>query len=311
MVKGNLCRFFTADGLELQGFFASPGEGVAPTTLVHIHGLSGNFYENRFLDQVAEGVVGRGLNFFSFNNRGHDYFADFLCQDPGTGRYSYEQIGGAYEAFEDCVPDLDAALQFVSSVGSERVVLQGHSHGALKAVYYLFRAQRPQVVGLSLLSPSDDLGVRRAQLEDGFELALAEAKRLVDSGRPTQLLAPGYFEYPISVATYLNSFGEGSALGLFNLSRTDREAFPELRSMAVPVLLVVGTFNEAFLGDPGDYVAAARAELTNAAAVTDHIIAGAPHNYLGFEQELTKTIVTWLADRSEMAGDDRRSCDPS
>ncbi|HEY3396949.1 MAG TPA: alpha/beta fold hydrolase [Armatimonadota bacterium] len=294
MLSGALCRFTTGDGLELEGFFAAPATGVAETTLVHVHGLAGNFYENPFVEAVGEAVTARGCNFLACNNRGHDYLADLLCRDPQSGRFSYRPGGAAHELLADAVLDLEAALAFVRSLGSRRVVLQGHSHGAIKAAYYLTQSRPAEVVGLSLLSPSDDLGLQRWKLEDGFERALAEARELVDAGRAGQLLSPGYFDGPISAATYLDAFGEGSALGMFNMSRTDRQDFPELRAVRVPVLLVLGTVQEAFLGEPAAYAAAIQAELTGAPSCTVRLLTGARHNYLGFEPQLATAIADWL-----------------
>ena len=290
---GELCRVITQDGLELQGFLVHP-EGGGDTAAVHVHGLDGNFYENRFIDHLARVYARHGIGFLTFNNRGHDYAADLL-HEAADGRSEYRQLGGMYERLADCVPDIEAWTGFLRGRGFKRFVLQGHSHGAIKATHYLRAARPGDVVALVLLSPSDDLGLARQRLGTGFEPAVARAKAMVDRGQERELVPAGDFPHPASAGTLLDTFGPGSLAGMFNLSRTDRRAFPELGSVSVPVFLAVGTVDEAFVGTPADYVAAIRAEMRSAPSFEGTVVEGAPHNYLGQEPVLARALDRWLA----------------
>ena len=78
-MRGELVRTFTEDGLELQGLFCPPT--TAETNgmgLLHIHGFTGNFYEGRFVDHIAERIINRGYAFLTANTRGHDYRSVFI-----------------------------------------------------------------------------------------------------------------------------------------------------------------------------------------------------------------------------------------
>jgi pimeloyl-ACP methyl ester carboxylesterase len=322
-VAGELCRFDAEDGIELQGFYARPSEksegrvqkaevadsaarsrgpdprpqslAPSPCCLVHVHGWDGNFYENRFVDFAARAAAEAGLGFFTFNNRGHDYISDLLRPAKGD----YVQIGGMYEKLADCVPDIRAAIDFAARRGNRKVILQGHSHGAVKAAHYLAGTQDPRVRGLVLLSPSDDLGWGRQMLGRRHAAVMRRAKRMVAQGKGRQLLPAADFPYPVSAQTFLDCFAPDSITGMFNMSRTDRDEFPELASVTAPVLMMVGTVEEAFAGDAVEYVQAVGCCMTRAESFTGLVIEGAPHNYLGYEKQLAAALRRWLVARDE------------
>jgi pimeloyl-ACP methyl ester carboxylesterase len=292
-MKGEFCRVVTSDGLELQGLVVTPEAGPAKTTLLHIHGLAGNFYENRFVDNAAEACAGAGINFITLNNRGHEYISDFIVETPG-GKAASQQIGGAFETFDDCLKDIAAWVGFAKARGAERIILQGHSHGALKALFYLSRTADPAVGGLVLLSPSDDFGLQRYRMGKRFDEIVGIARKMVAEGRGSELVPHDYFHYLISAATYLDTFRPESHLKIFNISMTDTHLFPEIESVKVPVLAVVGSVDEAFIGHPSEFVADLRRRFKGTKDFTAHVIREAPHNYLGHEAELAKHLADWL-----------------
>jgi hypothetical protein len=326
----------TEDGMELNGLYVEPSQKAkakrqepkvarpdpdpqplapSPLSVVHVHGWDGNFYENRFIDYAAQVCSRMGMGFVSGNNRGHDYISDILRsrrnqksetrdQKPElrkreAERYDYVQIGGMYERLADSVADIRAWIDFAVSRGARRVILQGHSHGAIKATHYLVATRDPRVCGLILLSPSDDMGVARKQLGERFLWVLSRAREMTSKGSGRKLLSDRDFSYPVSAATFFDCHNRDSITGIFNMSRTDRNEFPELASISVPALVAVGTVEEAFVGKPHKYVEEIRACMVNCPSFTGAVIPGAPHNYLGRESELAKVLATWLAKTSD------------
>ena len=296
LMNGGLCRTLTRDGLELVGFGSIPAD--ARTGLVHIHGLDGNFYENRFVDSAAEACGKAGYAFVSGNTRGHDYIADLIRVDPGSAELGSVQVGGMYERLRDSAEDVRAWTEWLREQGCERVILQGHSHGAIKVLHYLFTSNDPAVCGLVLLSPSDDFGLARLRLGERFDEAVELATRMVREGRDRDMMPGEFFPYPTSAGTFLDTLGPDSVALAFNLSRTDRTSFPELNSVRVPVLLVVGTVEEAFVQTPEQYAAAIGQELTSAPSFESVMVRDAPHNYLGHEAEVGAALGRWLEDRN-------------
>ena len=73
-IHGQIVTLETEDGLALKGYLATANNSTA--TVIHIHGSCGNFYENAFIATMARLYTARGVNFLSFNNRGHDCIAE-------------------------------------------------------------------------------------------------------------------------------------------------------------------------------------------------------------------------------------------
>jgi pimeloyl-ACP methyl ester carboxylesterase len=297
-LAGELCRFETPDGLELHGFLCAPARARA--AVVHVHGWDGNFYENRFVHAAARAAGASGFAFFTFNNRGHDYIADILRPAKGD----YLQLGGMYERLGDCRPDIRGALRFLVSRELTSFVLQGHSHGAVKVTHYLHRTRDRRVIGLALLSPSDDLGWGRDL--PGARRALALARRLVRAGRGRELLPEGAFPYPVSALTLVDALGDESLAGMFNVGGPVRREFPELGSIRVPVFIAAGTVEEAFAGEPACYLKHIAMRLSRAPSIEAHAIEGAPHSYLGREAELAARLGAWLRRLGPADGRRRR-----
>jgi len=306
-----------------RGAIGSAPNPQSPTTnpicLIHVHGWDGNFYENRFIDYAAAECARLGIAFISGNNRGHDYISDILrtsrtvgqgpprpsqkpearCQKSEVRKrqaesYDYVQIGGMYEKLADSVADIRAWVDIAAARGAQRVILQGHSHGAIKVAHYLTTTRDPRVCGLILLSPSDDMGLARKQLGERFSWVLARAREMSSKGSGRKLLPEKDSPYPVSAATFFDCHNKDSIAGMFNMSRTDRREFPELGSIRVPVLLAVGTVEEAFVGKPQKYVDDIQACMVNCPSFAGAVIEGAPHNYLGRERELAAVLRRWL-----------------
>lgn len=291
-MTGEIVRTLTQDGLELQGLLVKPETDDKGIGLLHIHGLAGNFYENRFIDAIADSVGKKGFWFLTVSTRGRDYISDFLCFLP-DGRKEYVQVGSVHEMFEDCLEDIDAWIRFFQGRGIERIILEGHSHGAVKVTYYFCRKSNEALCGLILLSPSDDFGLQRKRLGENFDQALSLAKDMISRGEARSLMPSRYFDYPVSAATYYDIFRSDSPLKIFNLSRTDREDFFELATIKIPVLTVLGTENEAFIAPADQYLR----EIERSIGGSDfeaRIIEGAPHNYLDYEDDVASTICDWL-----------------
>lgn len=109
-MKTSFQRITTEDGLELHSLLFEPNKKTT-NVLIHIHAWVGNFYENKFIDFISKEVVARGFTFLSFNNRGIGFVTDFIRRSE-LG-FKYVRIGGSLEKFEDCIIDINAAIDFL------------------------------------------------------------------------------------------------------------------------------------------------------------------------------------------------------
>lgn len=68
-MKQELVRINSIDDIEQVGILYAPNN-ITNKIVIHVHGLNGNFYENKFLDTLAETYTNKNYAFLTFNNRG-------------------------------------------------------------------------------------------------------------------------------------------------------------------------------------------------------------------------------------------------
>lgn len=157
-MKTSLHRIITRDSIELVGLLYEPTNATYKI-LVHVHGMAGNFYENKFLDAIAETLAKNGIAFFAFNNRGCELAKDLT--KIIDGKRTLIRIGNAYETFEDSLMDIATAIDFVSSKGFSEIHLSGHSLGSPKVAYYSANGNDERLASVIFLSPSDMVGLMK------------------------------------------------------------------------------------------------------------------------------------------------------
>jgi len=145
-MKTSLMRFFTKDGLRLDGLLFEPVRKTNKT-IVHVHGTSSNFYRSNFIDTFASQFTKAGFALLTFNNRGTGLRYEFVKKN---GRAT---IGSENEIFEDCELDIQAAIDFAKSKSQSEIILSGHSYGCNKVVWYA--TQKNFEGKIILLAPVD------------------------------------------------------------------------------------------------------------------------------------------------------------
>jgi pimeloyl-ACP methyl ester carboxylesterase len=287
----SLKRIYTKDGLELHGLLYEPDQ-TTTSVLVHVHGMGGNFYENKFLEFLARELTDSNIAFCVFNNRGCEFLKEtYQTKDDGTS--NIVRVGTSYENFEESVLDIEASVDFVSSLGFNDIHLSGHSLGCSKVAYYILEKTDQRIKSLLLLSPSDMLGLVRDNMET-FEEQVLEAKSLVDSGRGEKLISKWVWgEYPISARSYLSLFEDGAKDAIFNFyDPTDK--LERLSQIIVPVYSVMGRKDDALTIPIEEAFVRLENALTSSPKVKTEILGDANHGYRGHEQELADAVKSWL-----------------
>lgn len=292
-MKTSFHRIYTEDGLELHGLLHAP-EQETDKVLVHVHGMGGNFYENKYLDFLAAALTDAGIALCVFNNRGCELIKDTYKVVDGK-EPEMVRVGTAYEVFAESIFDIQAALQFVESTGFSTIHLSGHSLGCPKAAYYLSQTQDKRIASLLLLSPADMLGLARSEPEQ-FAKSFAEAKQLVADGRPEQLLSDWVWgEYVVSAKTYLDLFVDDAKTAIFNFYDPD-DKLEALQTITVPTYAVMGRKDDALTVPIEETFSRMEAALTGSPKVKTEILGDANHGYRGDEQALVTAMTTWLQD---------------
>jgi len=285
-MKYPVVRTITADHLELFGIL-SEAEGERDSILINIHGTSGCFYIEEYTPFLAEELPALGVATLFTNNRGSHVME------------AWQKSGAALEIFEDCVLDLDVWVRYVLSLGYRRIILQGHSLGTEKVVYYMNKGNPPPAVAaLILLGVSDSFG-NQARIAKGFPVdPMVEAGRLMAEGRGEQFLTsvwrPHGGAVPKSAASYLNFFSPGSELSKALPLRQGGE-LSYYRGIRVPILVVVGEFDPFTCLPVREALALLQKENNR---TQTRWIPGADHDFSGKSRELADVIKEFLKSRN-------------
>lgn len=278
-----LVKFPAADGYEIDGLYArSPAPRVV---VIHVHGKCGNFYQNAFIREMFRVYSAHGLSFLTFNNRGHDCVAEAYISKTLGYR------GGSLERFEECIIDIDSAINYVKRDHNE-VYLQGHSHGCEKIVFAM-QVQMPTVNGIILLSPADSKRLHQAYIYPATIDTQIEHLRKVCSEfsfLPANQygIRAGETEYFIPVfRDSLLATLEGPALEIFDFE----ESFHG-RAVLAPTFV--------YLGEQDPLLTAPIAEIQKRlSCMFPHlryfIARGGNHHFTGLEREVATAVASWIS----------------
>jgi pimeloyl-ACP methyl ester carboxylesterase len=297
-----LVRTVTRDGLRLDGALSLPsphvgeepgvrGQSPEPRTLnsepsaaILLHGVAGNFYTSSTFDAVIPALMQHGLAVLSINTRGHD---SVFGASLGNIR---RRFGAAYEVVDDCRQDIAAWIAFLASRGHERVVLIGHSLGAIKALYAQAHERWPQVAAVIAASPprlSYAAFMIAAESSSFFE-SFSTAEGLVQEGRGDELFSSKFpFPLLITASAYIDKYGPAERYNILRFAG----------DLTCPALFTYGSKELehggiAFAGLPDALMSLPGAEQRQVVAID-----GADHLYTGLGERLAAEITAWLARR--------------
>ncbi len=279
----------TKDQLNLYGFLAEPESGIKNSIIIHIHGTGGNFFGNDFYEERVDSSLKLNCAFLTTNNR-------------GTGIYEVETDtithGASCEIFEDCLLDIDAWVELILTKGYQNIILEGHSFGTEKCVYYMANGKyKDKIKGLVLLGFCDTIGTQKKHSDKTGKDYMAEAKDLISKGKGDYLLSDLFSfagELPITAKTYVNFFENGSELS--SVMPLDKGKLDMFSKINVPVLGVIGDQDqkEYTIMPIRDAINLLKTEnkLAEAFQIND-----CDHGFTGKEKELSETITDFLVNR--------------
>jgi pimeloyl-ACP methyl ester carboxylesterase len=282
----DLVRTTTADGMRLDGALLAPTGKAGQTpfdAVVCLHGVGSSFYATNLMEKIAPQLQSLGLHLLWANTRGHDLV--YTAYAPGRAK----RQGAAYEIVAEGRIDISAWVNFLSERGWTRIVLLGHSLGAIKSVYTLAHETLPNVRAVVAASPPRlSYAAFMAAGARGFAEAMHRAEQLVADGQGEQLIEVS-FPYPLLIAAeaYVDKYGRAERYNIFNFA--DRLACPALFVYGEEELQNGGI---AFAGLP-----AALAELRRPNQVLDvAVVPGANHMYAGVQEKLAAAVCEWLGE---------------
>jgi pimeloyl-ACP methyl ester carboxylesterase len=277
MEQVELVTVETSDGVRLDGTFSrakkEPGLGV--DLVIFHHGRGTNFYNPSLAQGLTESLLNEGSSVLRVNNRGHDH------------AYQSRQrwLGSAYEVVDDFRRDSAAWLDFAETAGFRRILVWGHSLGAVKLLYLLGTEPDERIVRAIASSPPR---FHYATFVEGAEGAgrmatFERANALVAAGEPDALV-----EFEFGTTSW---FSAGSLLDKYGPD--DRyDFYRHLPSIELPLLVTLGGLEDGLgfapLAADGPALADKQANLTYAS------VEGADHSYLTRVPEVWSLTREWL-----------------
>lgn len=280
-----LVRTITSDGMRLDGALLAGDETGQPKSAdaaICLHGVGANFYTSGTLEAIAPALRKLGLDVLLVNTRGHDSLHSAVMT---TGR---RRQGAAVEIVDECRLDVAAWIRFVTQRGVRRILLVGHSLGAIKAIYsQAFDGQPDVVSGLIAVSPprlSYQAFQNSLESSQFFE-SISTAESLVKEGRGDELFTAKFpFPLLISAGSYLDKYGPAERYNILNFAGR----------LTCPALVTYGSqeleTSIAFAGMPD-----ALKKVPMALGSLDvEIVEGADHNYSGVTENLAGVTTKWI-----------------
>ena len=268
-----LCTFKTDDNERLHGLLFTPSTRQTNLALLFVHGVAMNFYLPP-LSVFGQELAARGFNSFVINTRGHDW----ISRAGNLTKFG----GSAYELLENCLPDLDAALEFLRKQGYRRFVLVGHSLGAIKSIIYQGTRRRRDIIGIVSCSAPRQFYSERVARQPGFRGLMDKAEALITEGKGEELLFIGVGPTPgiFTARTHVNKYGRDD----------NNDCRPYARRLGCALLALVGSAEPEFFYEYAQEIVAAVG-----AKGTCRLVDGANHFYNRHTREFVEIIDEWLA----------------
>lgn len=281
-------RFKASDGVDLRGWFS---DGKGDIAVIHIHGMSGNGYENYFLDNLRAMFTKNAIAFFPIDTRGSGIINTFAQ----TGKLSKwgegDKLGGScFEIFEESVADIAGAINLLKTRGKSKFILTGHSLGGSKVVNYLVSKKSPEVIAAVLLAPTDMVGW--ASTDPKNVSYLAKAHKLLEKNKGTKLVAAECWldETPLSAQTYPSICAPGRPVDIYG-----HEGVAPLSKLTTPTLIAYGDSDIGIQKVDGSYnkwfTRTTKIKHPNTEIA---MVSKASHSFSGFEDKLTIIVEKYL-----------------
>lgn len=286
-----LVKFKNRSGLFLDGlYFYSPGNHHV---VIHVHGSFGNFYSNAFIKVMAEIYNDRKINFLSFNLTQHDGLAEAVREQNHI--CSWEYVGYSVSDYNSCIDDIGGATDYVRNRNNDVIILQGHSLGCNRVLYYI--KESGDEYPIVLLSPTNSLELQRRWIFP--EKIDQQISRLMACGDENDI---NCIEHGVNTsgkeinrarddAPYIPISGKALVAMLKNPSMDIVQMLNEEQPVA----------NVAFIywGEQDEYQTDALEIYKNCferyfSHITIKVIKGGNHSFLGYEEDLSISIAQWI-----------------
>lgn len=252
----------------LDGFWVT-GKKPGRSLLIFVHGMGSNFYKSKFKKAWMRLGPKNGLDVFCFNNRG--------CESDVCD-----------ERFKDCIPDIDAALNFARQKKYKRIILLGHSTGCQKITYYQHRRRPADVSALILTAIGDDMAIAKRDLGRNYTRWLNRARQLAAKGKGETRLPPNCLNF--SARRFISAVDPNETEANLFCFDGDMRIFSRLKLPLLAVLPEMEQYACIPVSDMAD-----RLKVKSGSSRMDcALIPDADHSFHGQEEICVKVCLNWL-----------------
>jgi pimeloyl-ACP methyl ester carboxylesterase len=286
-----LVRTVTRDGLRLDGALtqtrrASEGGAASiATAAILLHGVASNFYTSSTFEPLIGRLNELGIAALSVNTRGHD-----LVFGASLGNVR-RRLGASYETVDECRLDITAWIDFLKIGGHERIVLIGHSLGAVKAVYATAQEKLTEVTAVVAVSPprlSYSAFMNAAENSQFWE-SMNTAEQMATTGKSNELFTSTFpFPLLVTAGAYIDKYGPAERYNILKFAA----------DLPCPALFTYGGKELTSGGIPFAGVPDALKALPGKEQRSIEVIDGADHVYTGASDTLAETVAAWLKFRT-------------
>lgn len=288
-VEVSLHKPYSTDGIELDSILFEPKKPTKKI-IIHTHGKEGHFIQNHFIPLMGNTYPTFGYSFLTYNNRGHDYMADLLKKI--SSGFTWEQGGSVFDILENAKYDLQGIIDYVSDLGYEEIILQGHSLGPHKICYYLVNTPKHIVSRLIFLTTADVQFQFDTSVPDWQKWTLV-AKQMLDQGKGKELMPIKIWSNcPVSAATFWNYTNPNTNCFVFNGTHPEQE-YKNFNKITLP-MLIINPGNDHATGIKQEKAVGLLEKNSISTNLEIHIVKDAVHNFLGKEEKLVTLITSWL-----------------
>lgn len=284
MIRVLLTKIKTRDGITLDGIYVKP-KRKGDTALIWVHGLGSRFYSGQgTILELSSALSKQRIAYLNFNTRGHD-----TVNRDGHGKK--KEQGRAFERFEDCVWDIHAMAREAKRLGYKNIILAGHSTGANKVLYYLYKTKDRRIKGLALVAGLSDISAIAK------EIGIRELKRRVRIVEGLARKNPNGL-----VPEQFGTFSRARYLSLLQPGRNE-DTFPyhglggswkALRTIRQPIAVIIGSHDEYLDRSPEKLIETFERNARKTKKFDGFIIKNAGHNFVKKEKELAGAVVKWI-----------------
>ena len=285
-----LVKFQNSTGLYLDGLYFYDNSN--DIIIIHVHGSFGNFYSNSFIKTMAEIYLKNGINFLSFNLTQHDGIAEAVREKNGERNWEY--VGYSVSEYDSCLEDIQGAIDFSKRRNNTFVVLQGHSLGCNRVLYYINETKNDNPI--ILLSPTNSYELQKRwifpetiekqkkRLEDVDENAILwDEHGVLTKNRKVDEFSDDAPYIPISSRSLLSMINNYS-FDLLNM-------LDNMKSLDNRVYIYMGEMDE-YQVDPIEEISTRFERIFEKPYIK--IIERGNHSFQNFDSLLSNDIVDWI-----------------